>query len=117
MNQSVKAALLSALIFPGVGQISVGRKKRGWFIIGVNVVLLYFIISEIMQKAYAVVAEMQRSGSALDIESISNASAKLSGFSDNTSLNILLTLIIVGWVISVIDAYRLGKNNSDIAAL
>jgi TM2 domain-containing membrane protein YozV len=111
MNQSVKAALLSALVFPGVGQISVGRKKRGWAIIGVNAVLIYLLISEIIQKAYAVVAEMQKNGGAIDIESISNTTSGMVGFSDNISLNILLTLIIVGWVISVIDAYRLGKNN------
>jgi TM2 domain-containing membrane protein YozV len=111
MNPSVKAALLSALIFPGVGQISLGRKKRGWFIISVNVVIIYFIISEVMQKAYAIAAEIQKNGGVIDIESISNTTSGMVGFSDNTSLNILLTLIIVGWVISVIDAYRLGLNN------
>lgn len=109
MNQSVKAALLSALIFPGVGQISLGYKKRGWLIIGCCGVLLYLIISEIMQKAYQVIAEMQKNGSAMDIESISNTTSQLTGFSDNMFLNVLLILVIVGWVISMVDAYRLGK--------
>ncbi|MDH5660726.1 MAG: hypothetical protein OEY65_06980 [Gammaproteobacteria bacterium] len=108
MNQSVKAALISALIFPGVGQISVGYKKRGWIIIGINVVLFYLIIREIMQPAYLVIAEMQKSGAAMDIESISNATSKLSGFSDNVFLNILLLIFIAGWIITIFDAYRLG---------
>lgn len=109
MNNSIKAALLSALIFPGVGQISTGDKKRGWSIIGINIVLLYLIISEIMQKAYSLINEMQKSGAAMDIESISNKTAGLAGFSENTFLNILLMLFIIGWIVSIVDAYRLGK--------
>ena len=93
MNQSLKAALLSALIFPGVGQISVGHKKRGWIIIVTIGVLFYLMITEIMKKAHEVIAEIQRSGSAMDIESITNASSKLTEFSDNTYLNTLLILI------------------------
>lgn len=109
MNQSVKAVLLSGLVLPGVGQISLGYKKRGWLILTANIVLLYLIISEIMQKAYSVIDEMKKSGTVMDIEMISNKSADLAGFSDNTFLNILLTLFIIGWVVSIVDAYRLGK--------
>lgn len=109
MNNSIKAALLSALIFPGVGQISVGNKKRGWGIIGVNVMLVFLIIREVMQKAYTVIAEMQKSGSSVNIESASNATSKLAGFSENVFLNILLILLIILWICSVFDAYRAGK--------
>lgn len=109
MNNSIKAALLSALIFPGVGQISAGDKKRGWSIIGGNVMLVFLIVREVMQKAYTVIAEMQKSGSPMDIESVSNATSKLAGFSDNVFLNILLILLIILWVYSVFDAYRAGK--------
>ena len=112
MNKSVKAALLSALILPGVGQISLGYTKRGWLIISASVVFLYLIFSEIMQKAYSIIDEMQRSGTAMDIEKISNKAAEISGFSDNTYLNILLMLFIIGWFISIVDAYRLGQKES-----
>lgn len=108
MNKSVKAALLSGLIFPGVGQLSIGYKKRGWLIIFVICVFLYLIISEIIQQAASIVEKMQVSGVALDIESISNKTSELVGFSDDSSLNILLVLLILGWIVSVIDAYFLG---------
>ena len=109
MNNSIKAALLSALIFPGVGQISAGYKQRGWIIVGVNVMLVFLIIREIMKKAYTVIAEMQKSGSPMDIESVSNATSKLAGFSDNIFLNILLILLVIFWLYSIFDAYRAGK--------
>ena len=109
MNNSIKAALLSALIFPGVGQISAGDKKRGWIIIGANVMLLFLILREVMQKAYTVIAEMQKSGSPMDIESVSNVTSKLAGFSDNILLNMLLILLVISWLYSIFDAYRSGK--------
>ena len=109
MNKPMKAALLSALIFPGVGQISIGHKKRGWFIIFMSSILLYTMISEIMKQALSLVEKMQKSGVVLDYESISNKTSDLVSFSDNSSLNILLMLLIFGWIVSVIDAYILGK--------
>jgi len=108
MNHSIKAALLSALVFPGLGQLSTGFKKRGWILITINLALLFVIIREIMKKAYVVIAEMQKSGSVMDIESISNTTSKLSGFSDNIFLNSLLILLIISWVYSIFDAYRTG---------
>ena len=109
MNQSTKAALLSALIFPGVGQISVGYKKRGWSVIGLSAVILFLIIREIMQRAYSVIAEMQKTGTVINIEEISRTTSDLVNFSDNVFLNTMLILFIMGWVVSIIDAYRLGK--------
>lgn len=105
MNKSVKAALLSGLVFPGVGQLSIGYKKRGWLII---FVFLYLIMTKIMQQAASIVEKMQTSGVALDIESISNKTSELVGFSDNSYLNTLLVLFVLGWLISVIDAYFPG---------
>ena len=111
MSQSIKAALLSGLIFPGVGQLSLGYKKRGWLFVGASLVFLYLIISEIIQAAYSVVAEMQKNG-VIDVETISNTTSAMVSFSDNSFLNVLLLLLIAGWVVSIIDAYRLGKKQT-----
>jgi len=109
MSRSLKGALLSGLILPGIGQVYLGYKKRGWSIIAVNIVILYLIISEVIQKAYSVIDEMKNSGSVMDIEQISAKAADLSGFSDNVFLNVLLMFFIIGWFVAMIDAYRLGK--------
>ena len=109
MKPSVKAALLSALIFPGVGQISLGYKKRGWLIIGFIAALFFFIINAIMKIAQEVINEMQKNGTAMDVETISKTTSDLVGYSDNMFLNMLLILLIVTWVVSIFDAYRLGS--------
>lgn len=109
MNKSIKGMLLSALIFPGVGQISMGYKKRGWFIIFLNVVFLYLIISNIIQQASIIAEKLQNNGVELNYELMSNQTSRLISFSDNSYLNILFVLLIISWVIAVVDAYFLGK--------
>lgn len=108
MSKALKAALLSALVFPGVGQLSTGEKKRGWFIISIAILFLYFIVSQLLQKAHLAIAEMQNKGIVMDMESISNISAKLSRFSDNPTLNILLISFIIFWIYAIFDAYQMG---------
>lgn len=110
ISKSSKAALLSALIFPGVGHISIGYKKRGWLIIATNCVLLYLMISELIEQATKVVERMNESGIKVDAEAISKATSDLVGFSDHLFLNSLLVIFILAWLFSIIDAYRLGKN-------
>ena len=107
MSKSIKAALLSGLIFPGVGQLSIGHKKRGWFIIIINFILLYLIISEIIQKSRSYIDKMKEEGIEIDIATVSEKTAEIVSFSDNASLNILFLLFILGWTASVIDAYYL----------
>ena len=109
MNQSVKAALLSALILPGLGQISLGYKKRGGLIIGFIAVLFFIIVNNIMKISHEVINKMQQNGLAMDVETISKMTSEQVGFSDNLFLNITLILLIVTWLASILDAYLLGK--------
>lgn len=108
MKKSIKSALLSAMIFPGVGQISAGFIKRGWLIILVNCVLLYLMISEIVQQAYNVINTMQKSDIALDAEKITNTTSDLIGFSSNSYLNSLLIILIISWAYAIFDAYHIA---------
>ncbi len=105
MAKPLQAVLLSALVFPGVGQIVSGHKKRGWSIVAVCLLLLIFFIREIMLRAYAVLEKMQQQGVMPDINTVSQLSAELSGFSDNLMLNGLLLALIAVWLLSIVDAY------------
>jgi len=108
MKKSVKSALLSALIFPGVGQISAGYKKRGWLIILINCVLLFLMFSEIVQQAHNVINTMQKNAIALDVEQISNTTSVLIGFSNSSYLNSLLIILMISWSYTILDAYHIA---------
>jgi len=106
MKKSIKAALLSALIFPGVGQLATGKKTKGWGFIVSTLIIVYLMISEIIKKAKQVINDMQESGVAINTESVSQATSQMNGFSDNTYLNMLLVTFIIIWLLSIIDAGR-----------
>lgn len=109
MNQSIKAALLSGLVLPGIGQLSLGYKKRGWMIIFVTFIFIFMLIGKVIQQAESIVEKMQKSGEAINIKLISKQTSEFVAFSDNSSLNTLIILLISIWVYSIIDAYFLSS--------
>ena len=45
MKKSMKAALLSGLVFPGTGQLYLGQRRRGWALIfSVLLIFVYIVI-------------------------------------------------------------------------
>ena len=105
MTQGMKAALLSALVFPGVGQISVGKKQKGWAILISFLVLLGLLVMRLVQKAQQVLEQMQQQGLTIDVDNISGVTNKVVSFSDNAVLNTLLIIVILIWLVAIVDAY------------
>jgi TM2 domain-containing membrane protein YozV len=93
MNNSLKGALLSGLVFPGLGQIVLKHYKRGAIIMLTVLVSLSVIIIEAVQKAFTILEKIGSEGGTIDM---------------NTILTALL-LIIFCWIIGVVDAFRIGK--------
>lgn len=108
MKKSVKAALLSGFLYPGIGQISIGHKIRGVFFALVNSVFMILFLQKIMLKTHQIVEEIQKSGVIIDLHTISNMTSEIMRSTDNSTMNIYLWIIVFAWAISIIDAYYLG---------
>lgn len=109
MNLATRAMLFNVLLFPGWGQIYLKKYKRGiLFILGVTACI--FSIAWSVLQAVITILKLQplRKG-------ISNFGAFLQlGIDAIKSLNTfylrgVLFFMILLWIISVIDAYLLGK--------
>ena len=109
MRHAIKAALISGLVFPGLGQIMLGEKKRGWLIFSVTLVCLIIIINEALQRAFLILEQIEQTNQLIDITTISQAAARASAFSDNVLLNSVLIIILFCWLAGCIDAYLTGK--------
>ena len=83
MRQSIKAALLSGLIFPGLGHIVIGEKKRGWLIAGITLACVVVIINQAIQRASEIVDKMMATNQAPDIDAITKMTEQSTQFSDN----------------------------------
>ncbi|MEE9259604.1 MAG: hypothetical protein V3U40_00650 [Candidatus Scalindua sediminis] len=109
MKNSLKGAFLSGLIFPGLGQIVLKRYKRGAVIMLMVLVCMSVFVVKVVQHALGILEKIESQGGAISMSTISNAATQASTTSGNLTLNIVLLLVILCWIIGVVDAYRIGK--------
>jgi hypothetical protein len=105
MKKSLKAALLSCLVFPGAGHLYLGQRRRGWaFIVSVLLIFAYLVI-HVTVHAYREIAAAQAKGAAIDMIAIQKSVAAVSD-APTTAGFALLVLI---WLAAILDAYVAGE--------
>jgi hypothetical protein len=109
MKNSWKGALLSGLVFPGLGQIILRHYKRGIALMLAVSISLLVIVVKATRLALAILEKIESEGGPIDISTISNAATQALTPSDSLIYNLLLLWIAFCWIVGVIDAYRLGK--------
>jgi hypothetical protein len=108
MRYSIKAALLSGLVFPGVGHLYLRRYLRGILLAAGAAALSYFIISVAMNSAIDIAGKIQVGEVPLNVESISEAVSKASQGNEQ-STDIAATILFALWVVGIVDSYREGR--------
>ncbi len=115
MKKSVKAALLSALLFPGAGHFSLKRYIPGAIFAGVSIAAIYYLISKAMERGALIADKIQSGAVPLDATAIAELISQQSAGAEGHSLNAVMTVFFIIWLISIVDSYRLGcaqdKNN------
>ncbi|MGD8619287.1 MAG: hypothetical protein PVH54_08865 [Gammaproteobacteria bacterium] len=109
MKNATKGALLSGLVFPGLGQLVLRQYRRGAVIMLAVLISLSVIIIETVQQALAILEKIELQGDAVDMVDISNAVAQESARSGGTMINILMLFVVACWVAGTVDAYRIGR--------
>ena len=109
MNNALKGAFLSGVIFPGLGQVVLKHYKRGAIIMLTVVVAMSVVVVKAVQHALAILEKIESEGGAISMSTISNAASQASTASGSPTFNLVLLLVILCWVIGVVDAYRIGK--------
>lgn len=107
MKPTTKAALVSALIFPGLGHLVLKRPLRGCLFIVPALLAIGFLLRTTLELANRLVDEINSGKLAIDpfqiIERIHAAGV------DNPATNAASLVILLCWVGSVADAYWLGR--------
>jgi TM2 domain-containing membrane protein YozV len=110
MKISYKAALLSAFVFPGVGQLYLKSHWRGLFIILFVFTVLGYMIRSVIVDALSVLddAAVKLQSGADSLQELSNiAGSKI--LTTDPYHDAVFYLIICFWIFAVIDAYIIGK--------
>ena len=108
MNRSTKAALLSALVFPGAGHLFLRKTLPAVLLMAVTFTALYFLMSSALQQATQIVdkilsGEVQADVSTL-IQLITNPK------DESNTLSMASMALGISWVVGVFDAWRLGRS-------
>ena len=115
MKTAIKAALLSALVFPGVGQMYLKRYVRGLIPMVLALAGMGMLIAQATVGALQELEKIQIQGGLVDLNAVANRAAASSASGDWYS-PFIMPMIVVCWLFSVIDAYLLGKGKVPPAA-
>jgi hypothetical protein len=114
-SQSTKGALLSGLVFPGVGQIALKCFVRGIvFVLAVCAGMVVLVIGGV-QQALAILGPLLADDGGIDLDRIAVAAAAAAETPGGAVMRCALLWIVTCWIVATIDAYRIGKQ-MDVAA-
>ncbi|MDA3884091.1 MAG: hypothetical protein PF638_00680 [Candidatus Delongbacteria bacterium] len=109
MTKSKRAALLSALVIPGAGHLFLKKRIRGFAFIGLSIMSLYFIISKLLERAYSILEKIEKGEVQPNIVAIMDMVSKQPTGQEAKIISIATYILIITWIISIIDSYRIGK--------
>jgi hypothetical protein len=109
MNNAIKGALLSGLVFPGLGQIVLRQYRRGVLVMLTVAISLAVIVIKAVRIAQDILQELEMQGGVIDMTAIPDAAARESLQSGSLVLNLLMVFIFICWIAATADAYRIGR--------
>lgn len=111
MKTSTKAALLSALVFPGTGHLLLKRYLTAAVLAAIALVGAYVLISQAVDIALVIADKINRGEIAVDPERIAAAIQAHTTAAQSQRADIALYSVAVAWGTGVIDAFRVGQKS------
>lgn len=108
MKKSSKAALLSALIFPGVGHLVLKQYLRGSVLVLVAFAAFSVAVDRAYQRALTVVDRILAGDVPADTGSIADMVSSSTSGADSVIDNAAVIVLVACWLFAIIDSYRLG---------
>jgi hypothetical protein len=109
MKKSVKGALLSGIIFPGLGQLWQRHYLRGITLIVAVLACFAVIVTKATQQAYAILEKAEAEGGAVDMVAILNSASRASANPDDLKTTAALAVLVLCWLVGIVDAYLAGS--------
>jgi TM2 domain-containing membrane protein YozV len=109
MDKATKAALFSALLFPGWGQFYLKRYKRGLVFIMPVLIGTLALVWAIVQVGITIIKAAPFKKETVQLANVIQVTVDALKTIDFSYFLFILCLIAALWVLSIIDAYLLGK--------
>jgi len=109
MTKSNKAALLSALVFPGVGHFFLKKYISATVLAGAAFGGIYYLLATMVERALQITAKIQTGEIPINVTGITELVSKQSTGAEAQLQNIATAVFTICWLIGIIDSYRVGR--------
>jgi len=108
MKKSSKAALLSGLIFPGIGHIFLREYFRGSALVVLSLAALSVVVAKAYQHAMLIVDRVVSGDISMEAGAIAQAVSNSTTAADSLVENAAVIVLVACWLGGIMDSYRLG---------
>ena len=108
MTRSIKAALLSGLIFPGIGHMVLKQYLRGSILILFTLISLSVVVTVAVRRALSIVDSIKSGEIPVETGAIAELVSNSTSGADSSIVNFSVIVFGACWLIGIIDSYRLG---------
>lgn len=108
MDRSLRAALLSALVFPGAGQLYLGRRARGCLFMLPALAAAGYVLAQVFERTSALLDDINSGRLAFDPVLIA-ARLEQQGQDGAPLTTVAVAVMLACWAVSALDAYRTGR--------
>lgn len=111
MQKPIKAALFSALIFPGCGHFLLRCYRTGLVLLAITLAALGFILNYAITQAQIIADQILANELPLDPVLIAERVSAATSAGNSPANHIAMNVLIVCWIIGIVDSYRLGRRD------
>ena len=109
MKPSIKAALISALVFPGLGHFALKRGARGCLFLLPALCGALLIFRQVLQRASLILDQLDNGSLALDPQAIAERLTAAAG-TEGPLLTLAVALCLLCWAGSIIDSFLISRD-------
>ena len=116
MKKSSKAALMSGLIFPGIGHFFLREYFRGSVLVVLSLAALSVVVTSAYQHALLIVDQIVSGDVSMEAGAIAQAVSDSTTTADSLVENAAVFVLVACWLAGILDSYRLGavQEKSDL---
>ncbi len=108
MTRATKAALLSGLVFPGIGHMVLKQYLRGSALIISALIASSVIVKVVIQRALTIVDRINSGDIPVETGAIAEMVSNSTNGADSLIENISVIVLGACWLIGIFDSPRLG---------
>lgn len=117
MKNSIKAALISGIVCPGAGHFLLKQYWRGAALLLVTLLAIGVLMTRALQQATTIADKIASGEIPLDPEIITAKVHQAASGDGSLLSNTAMWTIFACWIIGIVDAYRLGKQQDRMHAM